>query len=163
MSTRPSFRRNVEPRFGITVHLRRHRGEVEGGGHQGADVGVFGPGHHPLGGAGLDDLAVFHDEDFVRQCAHDPKIVADEEVGEAVAGLQFAQELDDLRLHRHVECGGRLVEHQEARLQDQRAGDGDALALAARIRAGSARWPPGAGEPDLFERCFDQPLAIYPK
>ena len=48
-------------------------------------------GLHALGGAALDDLAVLHDEDFVRQCAHDPKIVAEEQVGEAVAGLQFAQ------------------------------------------------------------------------
>jgi hypothetical protein len=48
-----------------------------------------------------------------------------------VALLQVAQQVDDLRLHRHVERAGRLVEHDEPRLQHQRPGDGDALALAA--------------------------------
>jgi hypothetical protein len=31
------------------------------------------------------------DEDLVRQGAHDPQVMADEQVGEAVADLQFAQ------------------------------------------------------------------------
>jgi hypothetical protein len=72
--------------------LRRNRGEVEGGGHQGAGVGVLGGGHQAVGGAGLHDLGVLHDQDLVRQCAHDPQVVADEEIAEAVAGLQFAQQ-----------------------------------------------------------------------
>ena len=45
--------------------------------------------------------------------------------------LQVAQQVDDLRLHAHVERRGRLVEHDEARLQHHGAGDRDALALAA--------------------------------
>ncbi len=45
--------------------------------------------------------------------------------------LQLAQEVDDLRLHAHVERRGRLVEHDEARLQHHGAGDGDALPLPA--------------------------------
>ncbi len=48
-----------------------------------------------------------------------------------MAPLQVAQQVDDLRLHRHVEGRGRLVQHHEARLQHHGAGDGDALALAA--------------------------------
>src|SRR5216683_7193405 len=79
--------------------LRRQCGEIEGGGHERAGVGMFGGGHHAVGGAGLDDLAVLHDQDLVGERAHDPQVVADEEVGEAVARLQFAQEVDDLRLH----------------------------------------------------------------
>ena len=47
-----------------------------------------------------------------------------------MARLQLAQQVDDLRLHRHVERGGRLVEDEEAWLEDHGAGDGDALALA---------------------------------
>ena len=61
----------------------------------------------------------------------DAQIVADEEIGEAVPLLQIAQQIDDLRLHRHVERRGRLVEHDEFRLEHHRAGDRDALALAA--------------------------------
>ena len=41
------------------------------------------------------------------------------------------EQVDDLRLDRHVERGHRLVGHQQLRLQGQRAGDADALALAA--------------------------------
>src|ERR1700730_16689258 len=51
------------------ARLCRHGGKVEGGGHQRAGVGVFGGGHHALGGAVLDDLAVLHDEDLVGECA----------------------------------------------------------------------------------------------
>jgi hypothetical protein len=45
--------------------------------------------------------------------------------------LQVAQQVDHLRLHAHVERRGRLVQHDEFRLQHHGAGDGDALALAA--------------------------------
>jgi hypothetical protein len=67
----------------------------------------------------------------VRQRAPDPQIVAYEEIGEVVARLQFAQSLDDLRLLRHVQGRGRLVEHYKAGFEQQRAGDGDTLALTA--------------------------------
>ena len=52
-----------------------------------------------------------------------------------------AQPLDqrqDLELARHVERGERLVHQEQARPRQERAADGDALALAARQRAGPA-------------------------
>ena len=58
--------------------------------------------------------------------------MADEDVGEVELVLQVGEEVEDLRLHREVEGGDRLVEHQQGRVEHQRAGDGDALALAAR-------------------------------
>ncbi len=48
-----------------------------------------------------------------------------------MAPLVVLQEIHDLRLRRHVEGRSRLVEHDQMRLKDDRAGDGDALALAA--------------------------------
>ena len=48
------------------------------------------------------------------------------------------QQVEDFRLHREIERGGRLVEEQDARLHDQRPRDGDALALAARDLVGIA-------------------------
>ena len=48
-----------------------------------------------------------------------------------MAPLELAQEIDDLRLHRHVERRGRLIEDEEFRLEHDGPGDGDALALAA--------------------------------
>ena len=85
-----------------------------------------------FGGTAFHDLAMAQHQDFVGQRPHDLEVVADEQVGELVSGLQVAQQVDDLRLHAHVERRGRLVEHDEARLEHQGAGDGDALALAAR-------------------------------
>ena len=73
-----------------------------------------------------------HHHVVAEQRAHHLEVVADEQVGEVVLLLQVAQQVDDLRLHRHVERAGRLVEHHELRLQHHGAGDGDALALAAR-------------------------------
>jgi hypothetical protein len=69
--------------------------------------------------------------------------VADEEIGKLVPLLQVAQQVDDLGLHAHVERRGRLVEHDQARLQDEGAGDRDALALAAGefVRVAVARSP----------------------
>src|SRR3546814_16553905 len=45
--------------------------------------------------------------------------------------LQLVQQGDDLRLDGDVEGGHRLVADDELRVEDQRAGDADALALAA--------------------------------
>ena len=42
------------------------------------------------------------------------------------------EQVDDLRLDRHVERGDRLVADEQVGLHGERAGDGDALALAAR-------------------------------
>src|SRR5208282_1556440 len=89
-------------------------------------------------------------------------VVADEEIGELVLLLQLAQEIDDLRLHRHVEGRGRLVEHDEARREHHRPRDGDALALAAGELVGIAM--PRVGiEPDLAECRRDHLLALAPE
>jgi hypothetical protein len=100
-------------------------------GDQRLGVGRLRRAEHLLRGAALDDLAVAQHHDLVGQRAHHLEVVADEQIGELVALLQVAQQVDDLRLHAHVERRGRLVEHDEARLEHQRAGDRDALALAA--------------------------------
>ena len=104
---------------------------MEGGRDQRLGVVGLRPLENLLGRPVLDDLAVAHDDDVVGQRPHDLEVVADEEIGEVVLRLQVAQQVDDLRLHAHVERRGRLVEHDEARLQHHGAGDGDALPLAA--------------------------------
>ena len=57
---------------------------------------------------------------------------------EAVAGLHVLEQVEDLRLHRHVEGGDRLVADDQLRVEHERAGDADALALAARELVGPA-------------------------
>src|SRR5258708_5730772 len=67
--------------------------------------------------------------------------------------------VQDLRLHAHVDGRGRLVEEDEARLQRQGAGDGDALALAAGefVRVAFAR---RRFEADFLQRLVDHAAAL---
>ena len=48
------------------------------------------------------------------------------------SGEQAAQALLDAALGVEVDVGGRLVEHEDARIGDQGAGERDQLALAGR-------------------------------
>ena len=82
-------------------------------------------------GAGFDDAAVLHDGDAVTEIAHERHGVRDEETGEAVALLEVAQQVDDLRAYGDVECADGFVEDEELGAQGDGAGDVDALALAA--------------------------------
>ena len=79
----------------------------------------------------LDDPAEIHHADAARHVADHGEVVADEQVGQAEPVLQVAHQVQDLRLHRDVERGGRLVADDELAFGRQRAGDGDALALSA--------------------------------
>ena len=55
----------------------------------------------------------------------------DEQVGQPQLLLQLLKQRQDLRLDGDVQRGGGFVQHQNGRLQDQRPGDGYALALPA--------------------------------
>jgi len=64
--------------------------------------------------------------------ADDGKVMGDEQVREPEPLLEIGEEVQDLRLDRHVERGHGFVEHHKIRLQRERTGDADALALPAR-------------------------------
>ncbi len=57
--------------------------------------------------------------------------MADEKIAQIVLGLQLAQQVHDLRLHRHVEGRGGFVQHDEFGFEGKRTRDGNTLALAA--------------------------------
>src|SRR5215831_15004286 len=61
------------------------RGEIECCRHQGTRVRVLGRGHDLFGRTGLDNPAVLHDQNLVRQRTHDAQVVADEQISEPVA------------------------------------------------------------------------------
>jgi hypothetical protein len=88
--------------------------------------------------ADLDDLAQVHHGHAVADALHHRHVVRDEEESHAQLALQVEHEVDDLRLDRHVQRRDRLVGHHHLGVERQRAGDGDALALAAGELVGIA-------------------------
>ena len=79
----------------------------------------------------LDDAPEIHHGDAVADMGDDREIMRDEQIGEAVLALQVDQQIDHLGLDRDVERRDRLVAHDQARPERQRARDADALPLAA--------------------------------
>ena len=107
------------------------------------------------GGPPFHHLAIAQHDDFVGQGADHFQVVANEQIGQAVALLQIVQQIDDLRLNRDIQGRGRLVQHHETGLQHQGPGNGDALALAAGKFMGEAVH--GAGfQADLFQGISNQ-------
>src|SRR5215470_18581274 len=90
---------------------------------------------------------------------HDREVVADQHVGETMLAPQTGQEVQDLRLHRDVEGRRGLVEEEDPRLQDEGAGDRDALALAARKLMGIAK-PEARAEPHLRQSALDAAVRL---
>ena len=117
-------RRQLDQRVGIHQELRHAL-------QQPLRVGMPGIGVDCLRGAGLDDAAQIHDRHAVRDVAHHGQIVRDEDQGDGRLALELQEQIDGLRLDRHVERGDRLVTDQHIRLHGQRAGNGNALALVA--------------------------------
>ncbi len=77
----------------------------------------------------LDELPEVHHADTVADVLHDGQVVGDEQVCQTELPPQVEQQVQDLRLDRHVERRHRLVADDEIRGQRERACDSDALAL----------------------------------
>ena len=83
------------------------------------------------GGARLDRLARVHHHHLVAELRHHAEVVGDEEHRHAEVAREVAEQSQDLQLRGHVERGRRLVGDHELRPAGERAGDQEALALAA--------------------------------
>ena len=79
----------------------------------------------------LHHLSAVHDGDVVGHLRDDAEVMGDEQDGRAVLALEVVHQLEDLRLNRDVQRGGRLVGDEQLRLAGQRHGDHHALAHAA--------------------------------
>ena len=77
------------------------------------------------------EFAAEQHADAIGEGTHHREIMRDEEHGHVAVGAQLGQQFEDIRLDRHVERREHLVADQQLRIGDQRARDGDALALAA--------------------------------
>ena len=109
-----------------------------------------------VGRADLVDPALAHDDDAVGHRERFLLVVRHHDRGDAEPLLQVADFAAQPRAHARVERRERLVEQQQARRQRQRAGERDALLLAAgklrrvffglvgeadqRQQLGDARW-----------------------
>ena len=92
--------------------------------------------HEFLMGAGFTDTALIQDDNAVG-AANGGKPVGDDDRG--AAGHQPPQPLLDHALGVHVDVGGRLVEHQDPRIGNQRPGERHQLALD--LTAGGVKLP----------------------
>ena len=94
--------------------------------------------------------------------ADDAEVVGDEQVGEVELVLEVLEQVDDLRLDRDVERRHRLVGDDQLRLQGERPGDPDALALAARelVRVAVVVL---RGEPDPLEQLLHRRFSSSPE
>ena len=106
-------------------------------------------GEHDVRRPELLQAAEVEDGDPVGDVADDPEVVGDEEVRDLALRLQLDEEVEDRRLHRHVERGGRLVADDELRLARERPGDRHPLLEAARELDGLLR-----------QRALGQPHAL---
>jgi hypothetical protein len=92
---------------------------------------LFGSPTISWGGAGLDDAALAHDDDLVRQLHGLGLIVGDEEAGHVELLMQGAQPLPQLVADARVQGAERLVQQEDLGVRGEGAGEGDALPLAA--------------------------------
>src|SRR5262245_57897300 len=132
-------------------------------GEQRLRVGVERPLVEILAPRRLHDLPKVHDRDAVADVLDDREVVRDEQVGDPVLLLQVDQQVHDLRLDRDVERRDGLVADDELRVQDEGAGEADALALSARELVRVAVDVPRI-ETDLLERLLHplDPLGLLP-
>ena len=170
---RPAPRRSRSPRAAPSGSARWPAGSADGTGSRAAERSGSAPRRRPacalrpimlqvrdrvqqqprigmarraedrLGRTELDDAAEIHHPQPVRHVAHHRQVVADEQVGQAQPRLQVAHQVQDLRLHRHIERAGRFVADQELGLAT--TGRGRSRCAGAgrrRIRAGISRRPP---------------------
>ena len=111
--------------------------------------------------AHLLDTALTHDRDPVRQREGLVDVVGDENGGDAEAMLQVGQFAAHVLAQAGIEVRQGLVEQQQVRLDDDGAGERDALLLSARQFGGLA--PAIALQPHRGQRARHPRLALGPR
>ena len=122
---------------------------------------MLGRGEELLGLRQLHHAPDVHHRHAVADVPHDAQVVRHEEVGQPELGLQVLEQIQDLGLHRDVQGRDRLVGDHQAGLERERAGDADALALAAAEGMGEPPHVLGP-EPDAAQEIGHALLALAP-
>ncbi|CFM38011.1 Uncharacterised protein [Bordetella pertussis] len=102
------------------------------GGDQAARVGVVRVAEYLGGGPLFDQLAAVQYGHAVGDVGDHAHVVRDDDHPDLFLPAQLAQQVEDLRLDRHVQRGGRLVGDDDFRPARQRQGDHHPLPHAAR-------------------------------
>ena len=88
-------------------------------------------GKHVFAFAFFNDFAVFQHHHAVGNSADHGEVVADDNEGEAVFFLQAAEQFKDLLLPLDIKRAGWFIQYEDFWADNDGAGDGEALALAA--------------------------------
>ena len=120
-----------------------------------AVYGCSGRTNRSSGRRHLADLAEVHHHDDVRHVLHDRQVVGDEDERDAVLDLEVLEQVEHLRLHRHVERRHRLVADDDLGVEHERPGDRDALGLAAGELVGAAVHRRVGVDADVVEHLAD--------
>ena len=80
----------------------------------------------------LHHRSKIHHADLIRQELDHRKVMRNEQIRKIGGCLQALEQIDDLRLHRNVERGNRLVANHQLGLDRQGARDANSLTLTAR-------------------------------
>ncbi len=75
--------------------------------------------------------AALHHRDAIADLRRHAQIMGNEQHRQAEPRFEVFKQVQNLRLHRHIERRDGFVGDQDFRLERQRAGDADALPLAA--------------------------------
>ncbi|MGX1154842.1 hypothetical protein RKD39_002420 [Streptomyces albogriseolus] len=145
----------VERLRGVAAEAR-HRAE------QAPGVGVLGLAQHFADAAALHGPARVHHQQVVGHVGDDAEVVGDEDDRGPELLLEVLEQVEDLRLDRHVQGRGRLVGDQQVGVADQRHGDHGALAhTAGELVRVVVHTGPGLRDADLGQH-LDRPLPGLP-
>lgn len=122
---------------GIEVELTVEIG-IGNGGQERPRVRVDRIAHQHLTRRQLHDPACAHDRDPVGHVVDDREVVRDEQHRQAELFLQVLEKIQDLCLHRNIECRNGFIADEKLRHERERPGNPDALPLAAGEAVGIA-------------------------
>ncbi|MNG01827.1 hypothetical protein D3C84_848230 [compost metagenome] len=71
---------------------------------QGAGIGVTGFSKQRFARTLFDDAPQVHHRYPVGEVFDDREVVADQQIGQAEFALEVLQQVENLRLHRHIQC-----------------------------------------------------------
>ena len=138
-----------------TIRVR----EVREGLEQLLRVGMLRRAEEAGGFVLLGHAAAVHDDDPITDLRHDAEVVGHEDDGHSEVAGDALEQLEDLRLDHHVECGRRLVGDDDVGVARERQGDHRALPHPAGVRVGVLLRSPPA-DPDPLEKLLGAPRTL---